>query len=223
MLDTAHPERQSCVGNRANGPTNDTKINLYKTVQRFLESDIGARFFDTRLVEEDFGERWVYPRDETALISLLTPLMRRMVTNERQRQYARKTRAAMQQQSQSRDQSPSQLNIDNVFPVQLVDSSAGRTSLHGKMEVFYLSNESKLFHRLAIEDVPPDYGKLHDVILAEYSHHRSAEPLQSLKIHVHGPYKLELIIDSNWDTVRDEIRSAAWTADGPIKVVVQCE
>lgn len=228
MLDTAHPDRQSCVGNRAIGPANDTKINLYKTVQRFLESDIGVRFFGVGVdVDEgnvDVGERWMYPRDETALISLLTPLMRRMVTNERQRQYARRTRAATQQQrAPSRDQSLSRLNASDEIPTQLVDVSAERISSHGGMEVFYLSKETKLFHRLAVDNVPPDFGKLHDIILAEYAHHKSADLLQSVKINVHGPYKLELVDDSNWSIMRDEIRSAAWTSEGTIKVIVQCD
>ncbi|KAE9964102.1 hypothetical protein BLS_008650 [Venturia inaequalis] len=228
MLDTSHPDRQSCVGNRANGPTNDTKINLYKTVQRFLESDIGARFFGVGVYEEGVGrESWVYPRDETALISLLTPLMRRMVTNERQRQYARRTRAAMQQLQRaqsSRGQSPFQHDTNNDdISAQVVDRLVERTCLHGQMEVFYLSNERELFHRHAIQDIPPDYGKLHDLVLAECSHHRSGASLQSLKVHVHGPYKLELVDASNWDTVRDELRSTAWTTEGPIKVIVQCD
>ncbi|TID26876.1 TPR repeat-containing protein [Venturia nashicola] len=227
MLDTSHPDRQSCVGNRANSPTNDTKISLYKTVQRFLESDIGARFFGGGVGEEivDVGKRWIYPRDETALIILLTPLMRRMVTNERQRQYARRTRAAVQEQQrvQSRGQSPFQDDTCSDLPAQVLDQLGERTALHGKIEVFYISNERELFHQHAIEDIPPDYGKLHDFILAECSHHRSADSLESLKIHIHGPYKLELVDGDNWNTLRDDIRSAAWTADGPIKVIVECD
>ncbi|QDS70614.1 hypothetical protein FKW77_000482 [Venturia effusa] len=218
MLDTAHPERQACVGNRANGPTNDTKINLYRTVQRFLESDIGARFFYMRLDEDDLEERWVYPRDETALISLLTPLMRRMVTNERQRQYAKRTRAALQQ----RDKSPFQhdTTIDNHAP--LIHGPEHPCSQRA-MEIFYLTKGTTLFHRHATEEVSIEYSQLHESVLAECANHRPAASLRNLKIHVHGPYKLELVDDDSWKTVRDEITGAAWTAEGPIKVVVQCE
>lgn len=89
MLDITHPQRQACVGNKKNGPSNDTKIQLFKTVQRFLADGVGLVYFGEG---EGEGEKWVYPADEDRLIALLTPLMRRMVTNERQRQYARRTR-----------------------------------------------------------------------------------------------------------------------------------
>jgi hypothetical protein len=94
MLDETHPERQASVGNRGLAPTNDTKIQLFKTVQNFLADGAGLAYFGSGTAEGD-GEgesRWLYPRDEDRLIGLLTPLMRRMVTNERQRQYARRTR-----------------------------------------------------------------------------------------------------------------------------------
>jgi hypothetical protein len=94
MLDETHPERQASVGNRGLAPTNDTKIQLFKTVQKFLTDGAGASYFGREIAERNSGEggRWLYPRDEDRLIGLLTPLMRRMVTNERQRQYARRTR-----------------------------------------------------------------------------------------------------------------------------------
>lgn len=91
MLDENYPERQGSVGNRGAAPTNDTKIQLFKTVQRFLEDGAGKMWFSAAGGGND-GERWEYPRDEDKLIALLTPLMRRMVTNERQRQYAKRTR-----------------------------------------------------------------------------------------------------------------------------------
>jgi hypothetical protein len=94
MLDETHPERQASVGNRNLVTSNDTKIHLFKTVQKFLADGAGALYFGSASAERfaSDGERWLYPRDEDRLIALLTPLMRRMVTNERQRQYARRTR-----------------------------------------------------------------------------------------------------------------------------------
>jgi len=93
MLDDTHPERQASVGNRGSAPTNDTKIQLFKTVRMFLAEGAGTLYFgdgESHGAHEE--DRWRYPRDEDRLIGLLTPLMRRMVTNERQRQYARRTR-----------------------------------------------------------------------------------------------------------------------------------
>lgn len=224
MLNTAHPERQACVGNRANGPTNDTKINLYKTVQRFLESDIGERLFSQ---EHDAGERWVYPRDETALISLLTPLMRRMVTNERQRQYARKTRAALQQQqAQSRNQSPFQTNGNEHISLQPGNVSDDHTPPPRILEVFYLQDRNRLFHQ-HVMDTSTDYATIHDRVVVELKpHNLLPERLsdgRNLKIHVHGARKLEPVDSSNWISIVDELQRTPWTAHGPIKVIVQLE
>jgi hypothetical protein len=91
MLDETHPERQACVGQRANVTANDTKLQLFKTVQQFLASGAGIHYFG-RSDDDEPGSKWVYPRDEDRLILLMTPLMRRMVTNERQRRYAYRTR-----------------------------------------------------------------------------------------------------------------------------------
>lgn len=224
MLNTAHPERQACVGNRANGPTNDTKINLYKTVQRFLESDIGERFFSQ---EHDAGERWVYTRDETALISLLTPLMRRMVTNERQRQYARKTRAALQQQqAQSRNQSPSQTNGNEHVSLQPGNASDENTPPPQTMEIFYLQDRNQLFHR-HVMDTSIDYATIHDRVVVELTTHNSLPGSPSggrkFKIYVHGARKLEPVDSSNWISILDELQRTPWTAHGPIRMIVQLE
>ncbi|KAF1913787.1 hypothetical protein BDU57DRAFT_502602 [Ampelomyces quisqualis] len=110
MLDTAHPERQNCVGNRGKGDTDMVKLRLFKCVKDFLDEGSGKQFFgenveklgetdaieaaralgEDRVPESD--ERLVWPRDGNKIISLVTPLMRRMVTNERQRKYAIETR-----------------------------------------------------------------------------------------------------------------------------------
>jgi hypothetical protein len=105
MLSPAHPERQSCVGNRGKGDSDMVKLRLFNCVKDFLTGGgIGETFFgehaekpDAResqeaaaaLGEEDGGgEILVWPRDGNKIIGLVTPLMRRMVTNERQRLYA---------------------------------------------------------------------------------------------------------------------------------------
>ena len=105
MLSHAHPERQLCVGNRGKGDTDMVKLRLFNCVRDFLSNGgVGERFFgehiekpDEResseaaaaLGEKERGvEKLVWPRDGNKIISLVTPLMRRMVTNERQRLYA---------------------------------------------------------------------------------------------------------------------------------------
>jgi len=109
MLDTAHPDRQSCVGNRGKGDTDMVKLRLFNCVRDFLNDGAGEQFFGEHV--EKPGERdaidaaralgeekapvegkLVWPRDGNKIISLVTPLLRRMVTNERQRMYAIETR-----------------------------------------------------------------------------------------------------------------------------------
>ncbi|KAL1613027.1 hypothetical protein SLS60_001259 [Paraconiothyrium brasiliense] len=111
MLDSAHPERQSCVGNRGKGDTDMVRLRLFNCVRDFLDGGAGERFFgegaannrqaggDSHELARALGEDQVethtdlvWPRDGNKLISLVTPLLRRMVTNERQRVYAIETR-----------------------------------------------------------------------------------------------------------------------------------
>jgi hypothetical protein len=110
MLDLRHPERQNCVGNRGKGDTDMVKLRLFNCVRDFLDDRVGEQFFGEHVEKpgekeaseaaKALGEeqaptaedRLTWPRDGNKIISLVTPLMRRMVTNERQRQYAIETR-----------------------------------------------------------------------------------------------------------------------------------
>ncbi|KAF1841762.1 uncharacterized protein K460DRAFT_255598, partial [Cucurbitaria berberidis CBS 394.84] len=110
MLDSAHPERQNCVGNRGKGDTDMVKLRLFNCVRNFLDDQVGEQFFGEHVKKPGekeateaahaLGEektsgaeaRLAWPRDGNKIIGLVTPLMRRMVTNERQRQYAMETR-----------------------------------------------------------------------------------------------------------------------------------
>ncbi len=108
MLDNKHPERQNCVGNRGKGDTDMVKLRLFNCVRDFLSDGAGDKFFGEHVekpgkqdsieaacalrAEQTTVERLIWPSDGNKIISLVTPLMRRMVTNERQRQYAIETR-----------------------------------------------------------------------------------------------------------------------------------
>ncbi|RMZ47642.1 hypothetical protein AFCA_001587 [Aspergillus flavus] len=94
MLDDKHPERRECVGQRGKGDTEMVKLRLWNCVRHFLEIEgHGERFFGENVVNEGMGPRtYVWPRDQQKIIALVIPLLRRMVTNERQRQYAVETR-----------------------------------------------------------------------------------------------------------------------------------
>lgn len=108
MLSSGHHERQSCVGNRGKGDTDMVKLRLFNCVRDFLADGVGEQFFGQHVVKpgekenseaaaalgerNGGGEKLVWPQDGNKIISLVTPLMRRMVTNERQRLYAIDTR-----------------------------------------------------------------------------------------------------------------------------------
>jgi hypothetical protein len=110
MLDTRYPERQNCVGNRSKGDTDMVKLRLFNCVRDFLRDGAGEQFFGENVeklgehdaieaaralgedLETNAGTKFIWPKDGNTIISLVTPLMRRMVTNERQRMYAIETR-----------------------------------------------------------------------------------------------------------------------------------
>ena len=96
MLAEDHPERRDCVGQRGRGDTEVVKLKLWNCVHDFLlEHDRGEQFFGEAVPTETTARRsHAWPRDRQKIISLVTPLLRRMVTNERQRQYAVEARKA---------------------------------------------------------------------------------------------------------------------------------
>ncbi|PVI02327.1 hypothetical protein DM02DRAFT_641329 [Periconia macrospinosa] len=123
MLDPAHPERRSCVGSRGKGDTDMVKLKLFNCVRDFLSDGAGERYYgegvekphksDTIEAARALGEdklpneqRLVWPRDGNKIISLVTPLLRRMVTNERQRMYAIETRKGGSKKKEATPTSP---------------------------------------------------------------------------------------------------------------------
>ncbi|KAK2745046.1 hypothetical protein FQN55_006403 [Onygenales sp. PD_40] len=89
MLDDAHPERRDCVGQRGKGDTEMVKLRLWNCVRDFLDGEgNGDRFFAEGVANDGIIRHYLWPRDEQKIISLVMPLLRRMVTNERQRTYA---------------------------------------------------------------------------------------------------------------------------------------
>jgi len=104
MLDAAHPERQSCVGNRGKGDSDMVKLKLYHCVEEFLERDGIAEAYFGQSSEGVSRRKWSWPADVNKVISLVTPLCRRMVTNERQRQYAVESRRGGPKEKNGREE-----------------------------------------------------------------------------------------------------------------------
>ena len=94
MLDRSHPERRDCVGQRGKGDSELVKLRLWNCVKDFLEIEgHGDKYFSADVPGDEGMQRsMIWPRDKNRIITAVTPLLRRMVTNERQRQYAVVTR-----------------------------------------------------------------------------------------------------------------------------------
>ena len=95
MLDDAHPDRRETVGIRGKGDSELVKLRLLNCVKDFLEGQgNGIKFFGPEVTGEEDGRQrtMIWPRDKNKIINAVTPLLRRIITNERQRQYASETR-----------------------------------------------------------------------------------------------------------------------------------
>ena len=94
MLDPHHPDRRGCVGQRGKGDSEVVKMKLWNTVARFLDEEgHGYSHFGSQVLgEQGLKRSMVWPLDKSRIIGTVMPLLRRMVTNERQRQYAVETR-----------------------------------------------------------------------------------------------------------------------------------
>ncbi|KAI5241956.1 hypothetical protein E4T47_03495 [Aureobasidium subglaciale] len=117
MLNADYPDRQACVGNRGRGDNEMVKARMYQCVREFLEAEgWGEKYFGENAPPPNDGEanappqprRYIWPRDRDRIIALCTPLLRRMVTNERQRQYAIETRKGGKQDKPLQDGSDPQ-------------------------------------------------------------------------------------------------------------------
>jgi len=105
MLEETRPERRDCVGNRAKGDTDMNRLKLFHCVREFLEPGLGTFYFGPN--SEGSGRRkWSWPEDANKVIAAVTPLLRRMVTNERQRQYANESRKTSGKKKAEKEISP---------------------------------------------------------------------------------------------------------------------
>ncbi|KAF7879531.1 hypothetical protein EAF04_000726 [Stromatinia cepivora] len=90
MLDSKHPDRSACIGTKEKRDNDLTKLKLYACVRNFLADEgegWGERLFG-RNSPSGATRKWIWPDMPNRIISRITPLLRRMVTNERQRLYA---------------------------------------------------------------------------------------------------------------------------------------
>jgi hypothetical protein len=92
MLDPDHPERRDCVGNRGSGDGTMVRLKLFECVRLFLdEQGWGLRCWGPEAPGVEV-RNLAWPKMSHKILTLVTPLLRRIVTNERQRLYAVETR-----------------------------------------------------------------------------------------------------------------------------------
>jgi hypothetical protein len=137
MLDPNHPDRQDTVGQRGRGDSELVKLRLFNCVKDFLENGgSGLRYFGPDVPGDEGQQRtMIWPQDRNNIISAVIPLMRRMVTNERQRQYAVETRkggradggADDQQQPPNFDESETSINHAGDMIAQLQNASGEKS------------------------------------------------------------------------------------------------
>ncbi|KAL2444223.1 hypothetical protein ABEF95_015972 [Exophiala dermatitidis] len=118
MLDEAHPERRDVVGHKkVTGGTDVAKLKLWNCVEEFLAvHGYGEKYFGPGAGEGIPGappRTLIWPQDSQTIIKLMMPLMRKMVTNERQRVYAAATRRQSSNKDNKDDQSLPQTPADD--------------------------------------------------------------------------------------------------------------
>ncbi|KAE8448141.1 hypothetical protein EG329_009745 [Mollisiaceae sp. DMI_Dod_QoI] len=94
MLDESHPEREGAVGTRGKGDSDLIKLKMFECAKIFLEDEgWGDRFWGPNARGINNPQRVLHwPTTKNELISAVTPLLRRQITNERQRKYALEAR-----------------------------------------------------------------------------------------------------------------------------------
>jgi hypothetical protein len=133
MLDEAHPERRDVVGHKKHmGGADVAKLNLWRCVEDFLSGHgYGAKFFGPGVGSDIPGapQRSIsWPHDGQTIVKLMMPLMRKMVTNERQRVYAATSRKGGSVPAGEIADSPveadeSTLSSENAIPATLLPTT----------------------------------------------------------------------------------------------------
>ncbi|KAL4784696.1 hypothetical protein BJX76DRAFT_212691 [Aspergillus varians] len=155
MLDDRHPERRDCVGQRGKGDTEMVKLRLWNCVRHFLEVEgNGPRFFGEHVVNEGMPPRtYVWPRDQQKIISLVIPLLRRMVTNERQRRYAVETRKGGVDPRRRRKTEDSMQDFQSASPPRFPSEDHLQMQAHHHLPDGYSSAQ----HPLSVAPPPPPH------------------------------------------------------------------
>lgn len=97
MLDENYPERRDTIGQKGRGDIDLVKLKLWNFTKEFLDDlGNGQKYFGEHVPanESQSTRTMVWPQDAEQIIKVCVPVLRKMVTNERQRQYALESRKA---------------------------------------------------------------------------------------------------------------------------------
>ncbi|KAF1353504.1 hypothetical protein BDV97DRAFT_116865 [Delphinella strobiligena] len=246
MLDPDHPERQACVGNRGKGDSDMVKLRLHHCVREFLERDgWGEKYFGVNAPGPDpdgdnaaYQRKFVWPQDETRIVALCTPLLRRMVTNERQRQYAVESRSKTgAKQDRPHDTDPDQeidANADNHSAEPSQNAYDPRLAQGPAHHLYMLNKDSKDLLNDRV-DYPLHDGFSWDILTQEVQRLwceviQVEQPPPDLAATFFETFTVKVLTSGGLTTVSNEgewqlacqdARQAVWL-EGDIKVVVDC-
>lgn len=153
MLNDAFPERRDTVGQRGKTDSELVKLRLWNCVKDFLENEgNGDLFFGPQVAGDEGRVRTMFwPSHKNNIVTVVTPLLRRVVTNERQRLYAVETRKPGAT-AETRSEKKSKLNNGQ--------SSPSRRDDYELFPNMQLGNMEPGFHRL--------FGEINGANLTEY-------------------------------------------------------
>jgi len=234
MLDPEHPERRDCVGNRGKTDTGQVRLELHKCVRDFLDGGAGAIFFSSQPQSQPAGEDaqdsetrprdCFWPEDKEQIVKLCTPLLRRMVTNERQRQYALETRKSTK--------SPGETMPEVDRNVRENIASRGATPQQSQtpvIQMYVLDQEGKrpLSERLDLplyDSIGWEYvkdvakGRALAVLNLDENSEAASTPLLRLQVLM-STGLLEVQNSQAWQSAVEEVLSTVWL-EKVVKVIV---
>ena len=211
MLDPAHPERMACVGDRNRTQGDAARLRLWGCVRALLDSDAGGgeSVGDTFFAAQ--GRSYTWPEDAEMVIARLTPLVRRVVTNERQRRYAVATRA----------KDPKELATAEAEEASVVDNVPHADNMDVRILIYEQTagddKPDRLIDRLVIrEEECATYDELSAVVKKRLG--RFTNNL-AINLHAHLPGGMASVDSSNaWNQALTTTRITPWM-ENTLKVI----
>ncbi|KAL8825700.1 MAG: hypothetical protein Q9191_004253 [Dirinaria sp. TL-2023a] len=233
MLDPEHPERRDCVGQRGRGDSELVKMRLWNCVARFLDEDRhGQSYFGEDVPGNEGAKRTMsWPRDRSKIIGAVIPLLRRMVTNERQRQYAVETRKGTSSSREKKivpedpmvlDDSRSKQDSQPVANGEEVLSVRGSESFKLQFNIHVLRDGHRVIQQRfdTLAEECPDRQQIYAQLL-QVQDGGIVTSLEGVRVSVLLPQGLVAVnSDSDWLQALSSVRGTVWM-DGEVKVLIE--